>query len=123
MESVINPWFFYLVGVCDNINATIIFGIFICIACLIVFGIDYLVKLDNGYEDECKILEKKLKNKLYILMLLIIINIIIPSKEVIYQMVIAKQITYNNVQLTKETVKESIDYIFEKVETTLENNR
>lgn len=40
---------------------------------------------------------------------------LLPSKKTCYQMMIASQITDDNIQKAEDTIKKSVDYIFEKI--------
>ena len=46
---------------------------------------------------------------------LLIVIPFIPSKETCYKMMVASQITDNNIQKAEDTIKNSVDYIFEKI--------
>ena len=42
-------------------------------------------------------------------------DMLLPSKKTCYQMMIASQITDNNIQKAEDVIKDSVDYIFEKI--------
>lgn len=50
-----------------------------------------------------------------------IISIFVPSKEVLFQMLIAKNATYENLDKATTNITEVVDYIFEKFDQ-LDNN-
>lgn len=39
----------------------------------------------------------------------------LPSKKACYQMMIASQVTKENIQKAEDTIKSPVDYIFEKI--------
>ena len=42
-------------------------------------------------------------------------NLIIPSQKTMYTMLVANFVTYENVETATESIKDSVDYIFEKL--------
>lgn len=42
--------------------------------------------------------------------------IAIPSKETIYKMLVSKYVTYENIDKATDTIKDGVDYIFEKLD-------
>ena len=42
-------------------------------------------------------------------------SILLPSKETCYKMMVASQITDTNIQKAEDVIKDSVDYIFEKI--------
>lgn len=115
MTPIINPWLFYLVNVIDNLKSAC-FAIILII--VISFGAITLVELGEGADElelnEAKVI-KNLKKMAIAVVLLMAFDMFLPSKETCYQMMIASQITDNNIQKAEDTIKESVDYIFEKI--------
>lgn len=74
----------------------------------------YLIKYDMDELDEVKVI-KTIKKKIIVIALLITFAIFLPSKKTCYQMMIASQITDNNIQKAEDVIKNSVDYIFEKI--------
>lgn len=99
-----NPIMIYLIHTVDNIR--ILFSNVIIISIFIIFfmGLNY----------------KNTKKMIYKLLLIIIISsvllAIIPSKETLIAMMVAKAITIENLQADEKTVRNSIDYILKKIE-------
>ena len=48
--------------------------------------------------------------------LLMTLNMLLPSKKTCYQMMIASQVTEENVKKAEDVIKDSVDYIFEKID-------
>lgn len=40
----------------------------------------------------------------------------IPTKETMYQMLVANYVTDKNIEIAADVIKDSVDYIFEKIE-------
>lgn len=99
-----NPIMIYLIHTVDNIR--ILFSNVIIISIFIIFfmGLNY----------------KNTKKMIYKLLLIIIVSsvllAIIPSKETLIAMMVAKAITIENLQADEKTVRNSIDYILKKIE-------
>ena len=112
MKPIINPWLFYLV---DMIGSFQILSILIVLLIIISFAIEIL-KYDEAMDelDKVKVI-KTFKKKVIVIALLITFAIFIPSKDTCYKMMIASQVTDNNIQKAEDTIKNSVDYIFEKI--------
>ena len=99
MTYIINPWMFYLISLSDTLKWTL--GIFAIIAIIVSFLM----------YDDTKI---KLAKRFFIAgCASIIIWLFVPSKDTCYKMLIASQVTTENIENAKETVKDVADYIIE----------
>ena len=113
MKPIINPWLFYLV---DMIGSFQILSILIVLLIIISFAIEIL-KYDEAMDELYKVkVIKTFKKKVIVIALLITFAIFLPSKDTCYKMMVASQITDNNIQKAEDTIKNSVDYIFEKID-------
>lgn len=126
MKPIINPWIFYLVKVSEGINniaGTVLLTVGIITTAAFLM---YAVLKIEGYSDE----DKELKNAKGILKKLVLsfgvlsaVYIFIPSKETYYQMIISSQVTTENIQNVEGVIKDSVDYIIEKMNDNWKENR
>ena len=114
MKPTINPWLFYIVDLLDGLKTLCIIAVPV-----LVIVIGYLaVRIDDlgrGEEKELKSARRTRKIVILFSILLLIVIPFIPSKETCYKMMVASQITDNNIQTAEDTIKKSVDYIFEKI--------
>ena len=112
MTPIINPWLFYLV---DVIGSFQILSILVALLIILSFAIE-IVKYDEVEDelDKVKVI-KAFKKKVIVIALLITFDMFLPSKKTCYQMMIASQVTEENVKKAEEVIKDSVDYIFEKI--------
>lgn len=115
MTPIINPWLFYLVDVIGNFKS----ACFVLILLIVIgFGVITLIEIGEAADelelDEAKVI-KNLKKMAIVVVLLMTFNMLLPSKKTCYQMMIASQITDNNIQKAEDVIKNSVDYIFEKI--------
>ena len=114
MKPIINPWLFYLVDCLDGLKMLCILAV-----PLLVFVIGYITftidDLGLGKEKELKSARRTRKIVILFSILLLIVIPFIPSKETCYKMMVASQITDNNIQKAEDVIKNSVDYIFEKI--------
>ena len=114
MKPIINPWLFYLVDCLDGLKMVCIIAVPV-----LVIVIGYLTitidDLGRGEEKELKSARRTRKIVILFSILLLIVIPFIPSKETCYKMMVASQITDNNIQKAEDTIKNSVDYIFEKI--------
>ena len=112
MIPIINPWLFYLVNFLGDLKD-------ICSFVVIVCGVAMAFLAFNGsiVEDEEKLKANKKTNKrlLVVSLSLLIVITFIPTRETCYQMMIASQVTDDNIQSAEDVIKGSVDYIFEKL--------
>ena len=114
MKAIINPWMLYLVDCLYGLKMLCILAV-----PLLVFVIGYITitidDLGRGEEKELKSARRTRKIVILFSIFLLIVITFIPSKETCYKMMVASQITDNNIQKAEDTIKNSVDYIFEKI--------
>lgn len=117
MKQIINPWFIYLAGACDEIREIVGFLFFVglipCICISVVYFISYI-------DDELVSLRSTdtlvfLKKFVTVTVIASLLYGVIPTSNTCYQMMVASQITDNNIQKAEDVIKNSVDYIFEKI--------
>ena len=114
MKPIINPWLFYIVDLLDGLKTLCILAVPV-----LVIVIGYLtITIDDsgrGEEKELKSARRIRKIVIFFSILLLIVIPFIPSKETCYKMMVASQITDNNIQKAEDVIESSVDYIFEKI--------
>nr|WP_297936689.1 hypothetical protein [uncultured Lachnoclostridium sp.] len=115
MNYIINPIWFYVIEVLQNIRM-------ICFVSLLIISIysvgSYLLCFDEFEENIVEKLEKNkciLKKNIVIFILLLSVLSILPKEETCYKMMVASQVTDENVSKAEDIIKDSVDYIFEKL--------
>lgn len=116
-EQIIRPWLLYLINFLENLSGILAFSFFmigIVVVCLGIFAI---------LTDECESLYtrliKWLKRFLILFFILGAVIVLIPSKNTMYSMLIADQVTYENVDKLGDSTKDTEDYIFDRIEQTI----
>ena len=117
MKSIINPWFIYLAGACDEIRDVLGFlfliGLIPCICIAVMYFLSFM-------DDELDVFRsanylKLLKKCATVSVVALLLYGVIPTSNTCYQMIIASQITDTNIQKAEDVIKRSVDYIFEKI--------
>lgn len=123
MMPIINPWTFYLIDILSNLKGVSRFATFITVFVLIFIAIitAYLKVQDSYYGSEnnievIEILTRFFKKLLIVACIAISVFIVTPSEETMYKMLVAQNVTYENVDKAQEEIKETVDYIFKKLE-------
>lgn len=123
MMPIINPWTFYLIDVLSTLKGVSRFATFITIFALIFIAIitAYFKVQDSCYGSEnnievIEILTRFFKKLLIVACIAISVFIVTPSEETMYKMLVAQNVTYENVDKVQEEIKETVDYIFKKLE-------
>ncbi len=118
MTYYINPMWFYLMSVGDTLKD------FILVIGILTIGIVGLLCvawfIDTGarvsdMDDEEKATLKLFKKIIVASIIAIVIGVFVPSKETCIEMMIASQVTHENVTATKEEIYEIVDYVTDKV--------
>ena len=114
MKPIINPWLFYLVDLLDGLKTLCIIAVPVLVIVIGYFTVT-IDDLGRGEEKELKSARRTRKIVIIFSILILIVIPFIPSKETCYKMLIASQITDTNIQKAEDTIKNSVDYIFEKI--------
>lgn len=119
MTHYINPIWFYLMNVSNDIK------IFLCVSGImsLICTVIALLLIDVEIMDSDNAKKKifKVFKKIIIASIIsLFIGTLIPSKETCIEMMIASQVTHENVTTTKEEIYEIVDYITDKVNTNKE---
>ena len=121
MKPIINPWLFYLVDCLEGLKMLCIIAVPVLVIVIAIlsyiiedFGLD-IDDLGLNKENELKSAIRTRKIVILFSILLLIVIPFIPSKETCYKMMVSSQITDNNIQEAEDVIKNSVDYIFEKI--------
>ena len=69
----------------------------------------YLINLLSNIDTLCSMLA-------FLSFLVLLGLIFIPTEETMYQMLVANYVTDKNIETATDVIKDSVDYIFEKIE-------
>lgn len=108
MNPIINQWLLYTVEISFKLH-------FILIILMAIFGFIFIFFFLDELTEEKNENAGKAKFTFKIFLITLIAFTFIPSRETCYKMVIASQITDNNIQKAEDVIKDSVDYIFEKI--------
>lgn len=115
-DPIISPWVIYLIDKIDIVG--ILFFILWIAVCL--GGILCLVEgsLIIYTQEEQKIWNKRARKSLLVSVILLIVAVLMPSSTTLIKMIIAQQITPNNIttakELTTEVMKDTVNFIADK---------
>ena len=118
--AIINPWIFYLIDVLSSLKGISLTVIVITIFGLIGTGVvTVIVKCESWYDDDfarfVTLSIKLLKKLLIVLCISFGVYTVTPSEETMYKMLVAQNVTYENVDKATKTIKDGVDYIFKKL--------
>ena len=116
MKPIINPLWFYLANVIENIGA-------LSLTVAVFSSSVFIVLLICGMVG-CFQIEKYTQNfkQLFIVFVVsTILTTLCPTKDTCYQMMTMSVITPNNITAVGETAADVIDYVVESINTLLEN--
>lgn len=108
MTPIINPWLFYLVDVISNLK------IMCCIFPLVILVVLLLWTVCSEDANEEK-LNRLFKKSFIVTIVFLAFTLFLPSKKTCYQMMVSSQVTEENIKSAEDVIKDSVDYIFEKI--------
>lgn len=126
MNYIINPSWFYWLGVVESMRHFMIAAFIISIAAIIVaiiivpVDIRMIREFPDMSDDERKTVQfftKALKIAIAALVISGLILMFVPSKETLIEMMIAKQATYENATWTLDTLKSAVDYVIQAIQS------
>lgn len=113
-EPIIDPMIFYWMDVLSKVQALPITLAFLSLISTCVAGMAYV-----AYSNEQHIIYKVGKRLSCVFIFLFLISLplsfFMPDKDTMYKMMIAKQITPHNLQISGDTVDKALDKITDKV--------
>ena len=121
MKPIINPWMFYLVDCLEGLKMVCIISLPVLV--IVIAILSYIIEdlgldiddLGLNKENELKSAIRTRKIVIFFSILLLIVIPFIPSEETCYKIMVSSQITDNNIQKAEDVIKDSVDYIFEKI--------
>ena len=126
MNYIINPSWFYWLGVVESMRhfmvAVFIVSIVVVVASAIIIpmNISMIREFPDMSDDERKTVQfftKALKIAIAALIISGLILMFVPSKETLIEMMIAKQATYENATWTLDTLKNAVDYVIQAIQS------
>lgn len=126
MNYIINPSWFYWLGVVNSMRG---FMIAAFIVAIVIVGVSLIVIPWNTYiirefprvsDDERKTLQfftKALKLAIGVCVVSVLFLVFVPSKDTLIEMMIAKQATYENATWTVDALKSAVDYVVQAIQS------
>lgn len=124
MNYIINPTWFYWLHIIEGIRATLIGVIFFAVVGLIlsvcgVFFCESQIKdfptFSDGERERLPKWRKLALSSIITAAVCAVLLVVIPSRTVIIEMMIAKYATGENAELTVEAIESAVDYIVEAI--------
>lgn len=117
MNYIINPIWFYIIDVLENLKIialgmTLVFGCALPVILYIYFEIR---DDEDEWHKEIQELKKAMKFSIITLIVSFGVRVFVPSEETCYKMIVASTVTTENVNKAESVIKDSVDYIFEKL--------
>ena len=126
MNYIINPSWFYWLGVVESMRYFMIAAFIVSIAVVVVsaiiipMNISMIRDFPDMSNDERKTVQfftKALKIAIGVLVISGLVLVFVPSKETLIEMMIAKQATYENATWTLDTLKSAVDYVIKAIQS------
>lgn len=115
-EPIIDPMIFYWIDLADQLPSLVILS-GILTAGLALFTADSYEahRESDDQPQEYKTFKKATKIATVFFCVFGLLSFFTPSKDTMYKMLIAKQVTPHNLQVTGETVDKALDKVVEKI--------
>ena len=114
-DYIINPVLLYILSIADDIKMLFL-GIVavLSIGIIILLVVYYKVSIDPkyiSYTSSLSNMRKMLKPLCVLSIIFLVLSILFPSTETMYQIVTASIVNNSNVDLTIDTLKDIVEYI------------
>lgn len=126
MNYIINPSWFYWLGVVESmlyfmVAAFIVSIVVVVVSAIIIpMNISMIREFPDMSDDERKTVQfftKALKIAIGVLVISGLVLVFVPSKETLIEMMIAKQATYENATWTLDALKSAVDYVIQAIQS------
>ena len=126
MNYIINPSWFYWLGVVNSMRgfmlaAFIVAIIIVGVALIIIpWNVSMIREFPSLSDDERKTVRfftKALKVAIGVCIASGLFLVFVPSKETLIEMMIAKQATYENATWTVDALKNAVDYVVQAIQS------
>ena len=114
--SVISPWLFYVIDLLSKLRDMAIIVFWIIVVTIFITGFFALLEGEYWEDKIIQKLKKALKLSVIPIVISSVMYVAIPSKDVMYKMLVSKYVTYENIDKATNTIKDGVDYIFEKLD-------
>lgn len=114
--SVISPWLFYIIDLLGKLREMAIIVFWIIVVTIFITGFFALLEGEYWEDKIIQKLKKALKLSVIPIVISSVMYVAIPSKDVMYKMLVSKYVTYENIDKATNTIKNGVDYIFEKLD-------
>lgn len=119
-EPIINPKVFYWIDVLDKLGFTSEMLFILSVVGVILLAVFYAILKCESNDEAAERASKAHKLSIILCIVMAIVSVLIPSKQTIYTMLIADQITPANIQYVGNSVEGCIDYMFDKVDDLID---
>lgn len=117
MKPIINPLWFYLIGISESLtSAGLVFGVLGIIATIIMI-ICFVIEQDmRNSNEKLVVFYKKNSKRCFIIGLIgIFIATFIPSEKTCYQMMAASIVTPDNIETVVDTTKDGVEWLIDTI--------
>lgn len=126
MNYIINPGWFYWLGVVESMRGFMLAAFLISIALIVVsliiipMNTSMIRDFPDMSDDERKSVQfftKVLKAAIWALVISGLILLFVTSKETLIEIMIAKQATYENATWTLDALNSAVDYVIQAIQS------
>ena len=126
MNYIINPSWFYWLGVVNSMRGFMLAAFIVAIIVigvaliLITWNVSMIREFPSLSDDERKnvrFFTKALKVAIGVCVASGLFLVFVPSKETLIEMMIAKQATYENATWTVDALKNAVDYVVQAIQS------
>ena len=114
MNYIIDPMWFYWIGVIDSLK---ILALALDIFCVIGAGISLAFWLDTCDDDYQKLSSRYGRAFVVGFAVLSLILVFVPSRSTLIEMMIARTATTQNAEMTLDAIKSAVDYVSNAIQS------
>lgn len=111
--SIISPWVFYTIDLLAKFQGMLIILTFLSFAAFLFYICDFYFENGSYFVDKNSSHYKPLKTSFIVLSVSLILLVLIPAESTVYKMLIANEITYEQVDEVVKMIDNKTDAIVE----------
>lgn len=128
MKPIISPWIVYLINTISNFEILLLILLLILVCAVIIISVFLIIcynecDIENEDKDLFTKIKKHLKISLIWLVITSLIYVTLPSKDTMYTMLVLENVTSDNIQAIGKTGKDVVDYITDKIDKIINNEK
>ena len=113
MEPIVSPWLIYGIEMLRYANTVVVIGFIISVIALL-FTVGFLYSEETS-DDDRALTRRNIWKPLVVVVILMLISVLLPSRETAYKMLMASYVTPNNIHAVGKEANETVGALLDNI--------